>query len=123
MPEKISASLSATQPLSTQRPSEPSVAKPVEAPREASVQRSHEPPQAKGVPEQDSPMQQESEPLVAPPLESRIQAGRIHIVGTENAEIISTNAVQLPVHVKIEGDTRIYRIDLAIKLDGFKLEE
>jgi hypothetical protein len=68
-------------------------------------------------------MQEESEPLVALPLESGIQAGRIHIVGTENAEIISTNAVQLPVHVKIEGDTKIYRIDLAIKLDGFKLEE
>ena len=162
MPEKISASLSASQPLSTQRPSEPSVARPVEDPRDASVQRSHEPPQAKGVSEQDSPMQrpsepsatksveaprdasvqrshelpkatgvseqespmhEESEPLVALPLESGIQAGRIHIVGTENAEIISTNAVQLPVHVKIEGDTKIYRIDLAIKLDGFKLEE
>lgn len=49
--------------------------------------------------------------------------GRLHIVGTENAEIISANAVQLPIKVQIEGDTRIYRMDLAIKLDGFKPEE
>jgi len=49
--------------------------------------------------------------------------GRLHIVGTENAEIISANAVQLPIKVQIEGDTRTYRMDLAIKLDCFKLEE
>lgn len=49
--------------------------------------------------------------------------GRIQIVGTDNAEIISANALSLPVRVKIEGSTRVYRMDLAIKLDGFKPEE
>jgi len=48
--------------------------------------------------------------------------GRIQIVGTDNAEIISANALSIPVMVKIEGDSRVYRMDLAIKLDGFKPE-
>jgi hypothetical protein len=49
--------------------------------------------------------------------------GRIQIVGTDNAEIISANAISVPIRVKIEGDMKIYRIDLAIKLDGFKPED
>lgn len=53
---------------------------------------------------------------------TRPQAGRIQIVGTDNAEIISANAISIPVRVKIEGDTRVYTMDLAIKLDGFKPE-
>jgi hypothetical protein len=68
-------------------------------------------------------MVEESEPMVAHPMETRGYGGRIQIVGTDSAEIISTNAVQLPIRVKIEGDTRIYRMDLAIKIDGFKSEE
>jgi signal recognition particle receptor subunit beta len=50
-------------------------------------------------------------------------AGRIQIVGTDNAEIISSNAISVPIRVKIEGDMKVYRIDLAIKLDGFKPED
>jgi hypothetical protein len=49
--------------------------------------------------------------------------GRIQIVGTDNAEIISANAISVPIRVKIEGDMKVYRIDLAIKLDGFKPED
>ena len=49
--------------------------------------------------------------------------GRIQIVGTDNAEIISSNAISVPIRVKIEGDMKVYRIDLAIKLDGFKPED
>jgi hypothetical protein len=66
-------------------------------------------------------------PSVAPqhaaPQQEKLSLGRIQIEGTENAEIISANALQLPVRVKIGGDTRIYRMDLAIKLDGFKSED
>jgi mutual gliding-motility protein MglA len=53
----------------------------------------------------------------------RSSVGRIQIVGTDNAEIISANALSVPIRVKIEGDMKVYRIDLAIKLDGFKPEE
>jgi mutual gliding-motility protein MglA len=49
--------------------------------------------------------------------------GRIQIVGTDNAEIISANAISVPIRVKFEGDMKVYRIDLAIKLDGFKPED
>jgi hypothetical protein len=49
--------------------------------------------------------------------------GRIQIVGTDNAEIISSNAISVPLRVKIEGDMKVYRLDLAIKLDGFKPED
>jgi len=46
--------------------------------------------------------------------------GRIQIVGMEPAETISTNALSIPLRVRIEGDTKVYRIDLAIKIDGLK---
>ena len=46
--------------------------------------------------------------------------GRIQIVGTENAEILSANALCIPIKVKIEGDQKVYRLDLAIKIDGLK---
>jgi hypothetical protein len=59
----------------------------------------------------------------APEPEPKSMFGRIQIVGTDNAELISANAISLPVRVRLEGDTRIYRMDLAIKLDGFKPEE
>ena len=49
--------------------------------------------------------------------------GRIQIVGTDNAEIISANAISVPIRVKFEGDMKVYKIDLAIKLDGFKPED
>jgi hypothetical protein len=41
-------------------------------------------------------------------------------VGTENAEIMSANALTIPLKVKIEGDTKVYRLELAIKIDGFR---
>lgn len=49
--------------------------------------------------------------------------GRIQIIGTDNAEIISANAISVPIRVRIEGDVKEYRMDLAIKLDGFKPED
>jgi hypothetical protein len=49
--------------------------------------------------------------------------GRIQIVGTDNAEIISANAISIPIRIKIEGNMKVYKMDLAIKLDGFKSED
>lgn len=51
---------------------------------------------------------------------SKSSMGRIQIIGTENAEIISANAISVPLRVMIEGDVKEYRLDLAIKLDGLK---
>ena len=83
----------------------------------------HEPAQAKHVePTLEFSRYDEPEPSVPEP-EQKSMLGRIQIVGTDNAEIISANALSLPVRVRLEGDTRIYRMDLAIKLDGLKPEE
>jgi len=48
-----------------------------------------------------------------------VTGGRIQIVGTGSAEVISANAFSIPVHVKIEGDNRVFVMDMAIKLDRF----
>ncbi|HHO77172.1 MAG TPA: hypothetical protein ENN05_12205 [Deltaproteobacteria bacterium] len=44
--------------------------------------------------------------------------GRIQIVGTNNAQVISANAINIPVRLKIEGDERIYTMELALKIDS-----
>lgn len=49
--------------------------------------------------------------------------GRIQIVGTENAKIISANAISIPIRLKIEGDKRMFTMDLAIKLDSLLAED
>jgi len=43
--------------------------------------------------------------------------GRIQIVGTENAKIISVNAISIPLRLKIEGDSRTFMMDVAVKID------
>jgi len=62
---------------------------------------------------------------VEPPLPgmASMPGGRIQIVGTEPAEIISVNAISVPLRLKIEGDDGVYRITLAIKLDNLTREE
>jgi hypothetical protein len=70
----------------------------------------------------DLPGYDEPEPHVTG-TRPKSSVGRIQIVGTDNAEIISANAISVPIRVKIEGDMKVYRIDLAIKLDGFKTED
>lgn len=117
-----------TEPLQDpySAPVKPSAAKPVVE----TFHESYSPPVDK--PAQEKPayeidqgysLPEDTEPAAIPSQEKKPFGGRIQIVGTENAEIISANAVQLPIHVKIEGDTRIYRMDLAIKLDSFRSEE
>lgn len=70
----------------------------------------------------DSEMSLYEEPERSIDADAKAAVGRIQIVGTDNAEIISANALSIPIKVKIEGDTKVYRMDLAIKLDGFKEE-
>jgi len=107
------------------RPPEPSPANLSEAAQDSCVQGSYEPSPARSSCEisQVFSLSDDPEPAGAAPGKNKASLGRIQIVGTESAEIISANAVQLPLRVKIEGDTRVYRMDLAIKLDGFKPEE
>jgi len=80
------------------------------------------PPSRRTEPTLDLSRYDEPEPM-AVELPSKISMGRIQIVGTDNAEIISANAISVPIRVRIEGDLKEYRMDLAIKLDGFKPED
>lgn len=48
---------------------------------------------------------------------SGIAGGRIQIVGTGSAQVLSVNALSVPIRFKMEGDDRIFTMDLAIKLD------
>jgi hypothetical protein len=54
---------------------------------------------------------------------SEIAGGRIQIIGIGNAEIVSVNAISIPLRLKIEGDNRVFKMDVAIKLDKIKPEE
>ncbi len=47
-----------------------------------------------------------------------LKGGRILIVGTGNASIISNNAISIPIRIKFEGDGATYTMDLAIKIDS-----
>jgi len=55
--------------------------------------------------------------------ETGFSGGRIQIMGTENAKVISVNAISIPLHLKIEGDPRTYTMELAIKIDNLIPEE
>ncbi len=55
--------------------------------------------------------------------EAEFSGGRIQIVGTENAKIISVNAISIPLHLKVEGDSRTYTMEMAIKIDSLIPEE
>jgi mutual gliding-motility protein MglA len=70
---------------------------------------------------QDRPMTRQAEPVEA--LSGGFGGGRIQIVGTDNAKIISVNAISIPLHLKIEGDPRTFTMDLAVKLDRIVPEE
>ncbi len=57
------------------------------------------------------------------PVDAEFSGGRIQIVGTENAKIISVNAISIPLHLKVEGDSRTYTMEMAIKIDSLIPEE
>ena len=71
------------------------------------------------VPERPAPRQPER----AQPSPAGIAGGRIQIVGTDNAKIISVNAITIPLHLKLEGDPRTFTMDIAIKLDSLVPED
>jgi len=49
--------------------------------------------------------------------------GRIQIVGTGDSEVISTNAINVPIQLKVEGDARTFMMNFAIKLDSLLPED
>ncbi len=65
----------------------------------------------------------EPEPSVADLPQTGFSGGRIQIVGTGDASIISANALSVPIKVKIEGDERTFMMELAIKLDSLIPED
>jgi len=81
---------------------------------------SYDEPSPVGRIETESEMSMYEEPGRIVDADVKASMGRIQIVGTDNAEIISANAISIPMKVKFEGDSRVYKMDLAIKLDGFK---
>lgn len=66
-------------------------------------------------PMQEKPLPKQPETYSGP--SGAFAGGRIQIVGTENAKIISVNAISIPLHIKIEGDPGTYTMELAVKLD------
>jgi hypothetical protein len=96
---------------------QPGLSQPTPSPKEQEPSPEHH-----GEPVLDLSRYDEPEPSVTG-TGPKPSVGRIQIVGTDNAEIISSNAISVPLRVKIEGDMKVYRIDLAIKLDGFKPED
>jgi hypothetical protein len=73
------------------------------------------------MPAQERPVSRQPESVQ--PLPGGFEGGRIQIVGTDNAKIISVNAISIPLHLKIEGDPRTFTMDLAVKLDRIVPEE
>lgn len=75
---------------------------------------------------QEAPVQERPaprQPERAQPSPAGIAGGRIQIVGTDNAKIISVNAITIPLHLKLEGDPRTFTMDIAIKLDSLVPED
>lgn len=68
-------------------------------------------------PEAEKSHQMSSTPLKEAKAEPDITGGRIQIVGTGDATIISANAINLPIKLKFDENERTYMMDIAIKLD------
>lgn len=92
-----------------------------QTPHHEPVQRHEAPDLERAAPVQERPGQKQ--PEVSFSGSPEFAGGRIQIVGTESAKIISVNAISIPLHLKIEGDERMYTLDLAIKLDKLLPEE
>lgn len=87
----------------------------------AAPDKQHIEPAPRDIPEPIAPetVTAPSEPAPA----KKPSGGRIQIIGTQNAEIIATNVINIPVRLKIQGDERIYKMDFAIKLDSIIPED
>jgi mutual gliding-motility protein MglA len=75
---------------------------------------------------QEAPAQEKPAARQPEPVQSSagvFAGGRIQIVGTDDAKIISVNAISIPLHLKIEGDSRTFTLDLAVKLDNLIPED
>jgi len=99
-----------TQPQPERKPAEP-----------VQIQRNQVEPEYELPDEIASPIEETPQPQQAAPSAEGISGtsgGRIQIVGTDNAKIISANAINIPIRLKIEGDERTYTMNLALKLDS-----
>ncbi len=85
------------------------------APLHETAQRHEQQPLEKPAPPQERTITRHQESVQSEI--SEFTGGRIQVVGTENAKIISVNAISIPIHLKLEGDSRTFTMDLAIKLD------
>lgn len=104
-----------------QQPERPSAAQSLQNGLEQTV--SHMDPVSR---RQETPVQEKPaprQPEQAQPSPAGIAGGRIQIVGTDNAKIISVNAITIPLHLKLEGDPRTFTMDIAIKLDSLVPED
>lgn len=75
------------------------------------------------IPEAEESHKIPSASLQGPKTEPGITGGRIQIVGTGDATIISANAISLPIKMKFDKDERTYMMDIAIKLDKLVPED
>ena len=66
----------------------------------------------------ENPLSQQTDIPIEGNSSSSSLGGRIQIVGTNNAQVISANAINIPIRLKIEGDERTYTMDLALKIDS-----
>ncbi|MBN2298151.1 MAG: hypothetical protein JXM72_06130 [Deltaproteobacteria bacterium] len=106
-----------TQPEPERKPVEP-----------IPVQKNQMEPEYELPDEIQSPIQENSIPIpqqAGPSIEGGPGSfgGRIQVVGTNDAKIISANAINIPIRLKIEGDERTYTMNLALKLDSLIPEE
>ena len=52
------------------------------------------------------------------PVAAAFRGGRMHIVGAGPAEVVSTSVISLPVQLKLEGDERLFTLNMSLKLDS-----
>jgi signal recognition particle receptor subunit beta len=123
-PSRPVESLAPERPAMPERPVMPERPAPIETPLQHSIEQTAHADltssrQESPAPERQMPRQPEPAPASA----AGIAGGRIQIVGTDDAKIISVNAISIPIHVKLEGDPRTFIMDLALKLDRLVPED
>ena len=107
--KKFQSGFQTARPATASEDKEPPAAAKVKPDRAGTVDMSTERP----IPEDLVDLAPE-EPVQA---SAEFTGGRIRIVSTGTPSIISANAFNLPIKIKIENDDKIYIMDMAIKLD------
>jgi len=97
-----------------QQPAEPSIysAQKTQAPDISSPAQDKPEPSARPSELPETTVEQEQ-----PSAAKTFGGGRIQLISTGTPAIISANAFSIPLRIKIEGDERVFQMDMAIKLD------